>query len=147
MSAFIDPEATETVDLPACWCPNQPHDHDTVTIRSEYGYGDLLELTRVHMAGKLDPMAERAKLLELGIKAWSFVDEDGPVEVTAANIARLHQPVVEPIVVAIDLAYNSSAPSLPNASSGRSRPSSPASSTASTNRATRRLAKRSTTRS
>jgi hypothetical protein len=142
MSAFIDPEATEVVDLPVCYCPGAPHDHDTVTIRTQYGYGDLLELTRVHMNGRLDPMAERAKLLELGIKGWSFTDEEGPVEVNPRNILRLSQAVVEPIVTAIDLAYNSSTPPVPNASSGRSQPSSPARSTASTNRATRRRAKR-----
>jgi hypothetical protein len=140
MSAFIDPEATEVVDLPVCYCPGAPHDHDTVTIRTQYGYGDLLELTSVHMNGRLDPMAERAKLLEIGIRAWTFIDDGGPVEVTPANIRRLSQVVVEPIVTAIDLADASG--SVPNGSSGRSQPSSPASSTASTNRATRRRAKR-----
>jgi hypothetical protein len=149
MPAFIDPEATKVVDLPACYCPESPHDHDTVTIRAQFGYGDVLELARVHTSiGHIDPMAERAKLLELGIVSWSFVDKSGePVPLSLPMILLLHSEIVEPIAEALDLAYQESAPPLPNPSSGRSQPSSRASSAASPNRAQRRAKKPSTSKS
>lgn len=149
MSAFINPEATQVVDLPTCYCPGSPHDHDSVTIRSQYGYGDVLELAKVHTAaGYIDPMAERARLLDLGIKSWTFVDDKGePVPLGLPMILLLRSEIVEPIAVAIDAAYSASDVPLPNPSSGRSQPSSPASSTASPNRATRRAAARSTSKS
>jgi len=146
MSAFVNPDATTDVARERCYCSGSPHEHDTVTIRTQYGYGDLLELGRVHANGRIDPMLERAKLLELGIKSWSFVDDKGqPIPVGLPMILLLQQDVVQPIAVAIDEAYQASDPPVPNPSSGRSAPSSPASSTASPNRATRR-AKRSTSK-
>lgn len=149
MPAFVDPEATRVVDLPACFCPGTPHERDTVTIRSEYGYGDVLELARVHTAtGRIDPLAERAKLLELGIVAWSFLDAKGePIPVSLPMILLLQPSIVEPIAEAVDTAYTESTPPLPNPSSGRSQPSSRASSTASPNRAQRRAARHSTSKS
>lgn len=149
MSAFIDPAATAVVDLSACYCPATPHDHDSVTIRTEFGYGDVLTLASVHTAaGRLDPMAERAKLLELAIRDWSFVDADGePVPVGLPMILLLREDIVAPVAQAIDEAYQKATEPVPNASSGRSQPSSPESSTASPNRATRRAARRSTSKS
>lgn len=149
MSAFVDSEATEDIDLPWCVCPNKPHDHDTVTIRTQFGYGDVMQLAKVHTsAGKVDPMAERAKLLELGIRGWSFVGEDGaPVPVGLPMILLLRPSIIEPIAEAIDDAWQKSDEPLPNASSGRSRLSSLASSTALPSRAIRRAAKRSTSKS
>lgn len=147
MSAFIDPEARDTVVLSRCYCPGEPHENDTVVVRAQYGYGDVLELARVH-TGRLDPMAERAKLLELGIVEWSFVGKDGqPAPIGLPMILLLHPEIVEPIAQRIDELYQESAPPLPNSSSGPSRPSSPESSTASPNRATRRAARRSTSKS
>ena len=148
MPAFIDPEATKVVDLPDCYCPDKPHDHDRVTIRAQYGYGDTVDLARVHTdLGRIDPMAERVKLLEIGIRDWTFTDGSKPVPVTRDAILLLQQPIVAFISEAIDNAFTESAPPVPNPSSGRSQPSSPASSTASPNRAMRRAAKRSTSKS
>lgn len=148
MSAFIDLEATEDFALSACHCPDQPHDHDTVTIRTQYGYGDLLELSKVHTFGKVDPMGERAKLLQLAIVGWSFTDAAGePVPVDLPHILMLRQDVVEPIVVRVDEHYESSRAPVPNGSSGPSAPSSQAKVPASPNRAQRRAAKRSTPKS
>lgn len=171
MSAFIEPDKTQVIPLqahhggcerkrkknplpdctcpPVCYCPGTPHHQDTVTIRTEYGWGDLLELSRVHtIAGFIDPMGERARLLELGIAAWTFVGSDGePVPLGLPMILLLKQSIVEPIAEAIDEAYRASDVPLPNPSSGRSQPSSPESSTASPNRATRRAVRRSTSKS
>lgn len=148
MSAFIDPDATRVVDLPECYCPGSPHDHDSVTVRAQYGYGDVLTLASVHTAaGRIDPMAERAKLLEVGITSWTFTDSDGqPVPVGLPMILLLRDDIVQPIAAAIDDAYQQSTPPVPNPSSGQSRPSSAASLTALPNRATRRAARRSTSK-
>jgi len=148
MSAFIEPTAIEVFDLDACYCPDQPHAHDTVTIRTQYGYGDLLELSRVHTFGKVDPMGERLKLLELSIVGWSFTDADHqPVPVSRDTILLMRQNVIEPIVLRVDQHYETSRSPVPNASSGPSAPSSPAKVPASLNRAQRRAVKRSTPRS
>lgn len=145
MPAFIDQEATRVITLPECYCPGTPHDADTVTIRSQFGYGDVLELASVHTrAGRIDPLAERLKLLELGIKGWSFVNEEGPVPVDTSMILRLSKEVSEVIVNALDESYAGSTEPVPNPSSGPSRPSSQGRSTASPNRAQRRAAARST---
>ena len=149
MTAFADPAATAVVDLDTCHCPNQPHDHDTVTIRTQFGYGDIMDLGRVHTnAGRIDPLAERAKLLELAITEWSFVGEEGePVPLGLPMILLLKPSIVEPIATAIDDAWQAANVPLPNGSSGRSRGSSPVTLPASTNRAQRRATKRSTPRS
>jgi hypothetical protein len=149
MSAFANPESTQVVDLDTCYCPNNNHDHDTVTIRTDFGYGDIMTLGRVHTdAGRIDPMAERAKLLELAIVSWSFVGDEGePVPLGLPMILLLKPSIVEPLAEAIDDAWQAATVPVPNGSSGRSRPSSLATLPASTNRAGRRAAKRSTPRS
>lgn len=148
MPAFIELATTEDVELDGCYCPGQPHPRDTITIRTEYGYGDVLELARVHTHGRIDPMGERAKLLELAIVRWSFVDDGGaPVPVDMPHILRLRQGLVEPIVLRVDEHYERSRSAVPNGSGGPSAPSSPARVPASLNRAQRRAAKRSTPRS
>jgi hypothetical protein len=149
MTAFADPAATAVVDLDSCYCPNEPHDHDTVTIRTQFGYGDIITLGRVHTeAGRIDPLAERAKLLELGIVEWSFVGEEGePVPLGLPMILLLKPSIVEPIAEAIDDAWQAATVALPNGSSGPSLPSSPETVPASTNRAQRRASKRSAPKS
>lgn len=129
--AFIDPNATE--DLPI--------DGDTVTIRTEFGQGDINEITRamVPSPGIFDSSAARWKLLELGIKRWSY---DRPV--TLDNILLLHPEVADRIANRLDELYEASRSSLPNPSGAPSRLGSPATGSAGPNRAMRRAAKRST---
>lgn len=148
MGAFVDPAATKVIDLPACYCPNTPHDHDRVTIRTQYGYGDMLELAKVHtLAGRIDPMAERARLLELGIREWTFLDDKGdPIPLGLPMILLLQPHIVEPIASAIDAAYEESSAPVPNPSSGPSPQPSPETPPASPNRATRRATRRSTSK-
>jgi hypothetical protein len=90
MGAFVDEEAVVEIDLEREYCPPKPdgtayHEHDTVTVRTEYGYGDVL---RVNNAGNANPAmiwdSETATLAlwSRAIKAWSFVDAEGkPVPV------------------------------------------------------------------
>jgi len=143
MTAFANPAATAVVDLDTCYCPNEPHDHDTVTIRTQFGYGDIMDLSRVHTnAGRIDPMAERAKLLELAITEWSFVGEEGEsVPLGLPMILLLKPSIVEPIAEAIDAAWSAATVPVPNGRSGQSRGSSPVTLLASTNRAQRRAKK------
>lgn len=149
MSAFVQPDATEDFALSECHCPGTPHDHDTVTLRTEFAYADLMALGKVHTdLGRIDPLAERAKLLEIGIRGWSFVDDEGePVPVSLPMILLLKPQIVEPIAVHIDELYQASTEPLPNGSGGQSRRSAPVSLAAYPNRATRRAAKRSTSKS
>lgn len=151
---MIDPEATEVVPLPWELCKPKPdgsrwHDSDTVTVRTEYGYGDTVELARVHTdAGRIDAMGERVKLIEIGLKDWSLVGPDGaPIPVTLDNLMRLPPNAGQYIAQQIDERFSASDVPVPNDSSGRSQPSSLASSTASPNRAQKRAAKRSTSKS
>lgn len=150
MSAFVDDAQVEPFDLPTCYCPGKPHEHDTVTLRTEYSYGDLIELGRVVVSdlGKLDAMGERVKLLQLGVVGWNFVDAAGePVPIDIVTLLKLKSSIAVPVMQRIDELYQASSEPLPNASSGRSQPSSPESSTALPNRAMRRAAARSTSKS
>lgn len=118
---MIDPDATAVIDLPWEVCKPKAdgtrwHEHDTVTIRTEYGYGDTVQLARVHtLAGRIDPMAERVKLLEIGVRDWSLVDADGkPIPVGAATILLLPSKVGEFIGERIDEFYATADDELPN---------------------------------
>lgn len=158
MSAKINLDATDQVEIP-CPCEGQPHEVDTVTLRSEYGYGDLTEIQRksirfvpIEQNGQTqvvtvsDPEAEHYALLGLGVKAWSFLEDDGSaMEVNEANIRALRDDIGNTIATRINALYLAAKEraQLPNPSGGPSPHSSPEKSPASTNRATRRAAKRS----
>ena len=162
MSARIDPEATDTIEFP-CPCEGSPHEVDTVTVRSEYGYGDLTEIQRkslrfvpIDKDGETqvvtisDPEAEHFALLEIGVKAWTFLEDDGsPMELSLPNIRTLRDDIGNTIADRINALYLAAKErqQLPNPSSGRSPASSSETSSASTNRAQRRAAKRSSPRS
>lgn len=148
MSAFVDLEATEEFALSECFCPGTPHPNDTVTLRKEWSYSDILALGKVHTdLGRIDPQAERAKLLELGIVGWSFVGKDGePAPVSLAMILLLKPSIIEVVAERIDELFDASR-ELPNRSGGQSQPSPRASLAAFPNRAQGRAAKRSTSKS
>lgn len=127
---FIDPDATENLAVT---------DTDTVTIRTEFGQGDINQITRamVPQPGSFDASAARWKLIEIGVKAWSF---DRPL--TRENLELLHPEIADKIANRLDELYDASRSTLPNPSGGPSRPSSPATVTAGPNRATRRATRR-----
>lgn len=118
---MIDPDATEVIELPWEVCKPKAdgtrwHEKDTVTIRTEYGYGDTIELARVHTnAGRLDPLAERLKLLEIGTRGWSLVNADGePVPVGPATLLLLPPKAGAFIAEQIDVRFQAGDAELPN---------------------------------
>jgi len=129
MSAFVNPEAEEVIDLDREYCPPKPdgtayHDHDTVTVKTEYAYGDLLFITKLGQAtpGILwDNENATLGLLMRAIRGWSFVHDDGtPVDVGMATIRLLHTNVADKVAEVADRHYTASTTTLPNASSAAS---------------------------
>lgn len=158
MSAKIDRAATDTITFD-CMCEGTPHDEDTVTLRSEYGYGDLTDIQSKSiriipqgdkMVALTDPESEHYALLQVAIVSWTFLEDDGePMEVNLDNIRALREEVGNAIGARANALYLAAKKrsAVPNGSSGPSLPSSPARSPASMNRAQRRASKRSTPKS
>lgn len=162
----INPESTTEIEVP-CVClldsGGLAHDTDSVTVRDQFGYGDLIDIQTKGMrwvqvetdAGPqvqpvLHPGGEHFALLEISVKAWTLVQPDGsPLPITSQSIRLLPEDTGSLIAVRVSELYESSKKgrTLPNPSGGRSQPSSPESSAASPNRAQRRAAKRSTSKS
>jgi hypothetical protein len=163
MSARIDPDATETIEIP-CPCEGTPHEMDTVTVRSEYGYGDLTDIQRkclmfipahnkdgsAAIVTVTDPEREHFALLEIAVKAWTFLEDDGtPTLLDEKSIRTLRDDIGNTIGARVNALYLDALKrqALPNPSGEPSPPSSPESSPAGPNRETRRAAKRSKPRS
>lgn len=161
MPAKVDREATATITLP-CPCDGSPHETDTITIRSQYGYGDLMDVQAnavryvpvkqddgtVTIQPLNDATLEHYALLEMAVKDWTFLDGEEPMPVTPQNLKALRPDIGEAIATEVNGHYLESikGQTVPNPSSGRLAPSSPANSTALPNRAQRR-ARRSTSKS
>lgn len=152
MSAFVDPDAFEVVDLAHEYCPPKPdgsayHDHDTVEVRTQYAYGDLLFVTKLGQGttGLMwDNEAATLGLLARAIRGWSFVHNDGsPVDIGLATIRLLHADVADKIAEVADRHYTASTVTLPNVSSAASPDSPPATPSASPKPRRRRSTSRS----
>ena len=152
MSAFVNPESEEPLDVP-CPCPplanGEPrHDHDTVMLRTRLHYGDLQAVSRAgSVLGIWDKESATLKLMEIGIRSWTFTDDDGkPVDPSPAMIRLLDPGIGQKIADQLDARFGEAQErmQLPNASGGRSAQSSPATTPASPNRKTRRANARST---
>ena len=155
MSAFVNPEQFEPLDVP-CPCPplanGEPrHDHDTVMLRTRLHYGDLQAVSRAgSILGIWDNESATLKLMELGIGSWTFTDDDGKaVEPDAAMIRLLDPGIANKIQLRLDERHKEATErmTLPNEQGGRSQPSSPANLAVPPNRRTRRSKKPSTPRS
>ncbi|MDP9145920.1 MAG: hypothetical protein M3N43_14725 [Actinomycetota bacterium] len=163
MSARIDPDATETIEIP-CPCEGTPHEIDIVTVRSEYGYGDLTDIQRASLrfipshnqdgsatvVTVTDPEQEHYALLGIAVKAWTFLEDDGtPMTLDVATIRTLRDDIGNKIAARVNALYLDALKrqALPNPSGGPSPHSSPESSPAGPNRATRRATRRSRPRS
>lgn len=155
---MIDPAATHPVEV-RCLCPGAPHPSDTITVRSEYGYGDALKLAKAAVQYRVvqnkkgepvvlpyeDAFLQEEALLALGVKAWTLLDADGnPVPVGLPTILLLPPDVGEQVSTAINALYEASKVPVPNGSGAPSRASTPGSSAARPNRATRRSKRPST---
>jgi hypothetical protein len=125
MSAFVNPDSTEELTFPE-QCPPKPdgsayHEQDTVTIRTDFAYGDILFVRKMGQAtpGILwDDEAATIGLLYRAITAWSFVHEDGtPVDVGIATIRLLREHIAEQIAEKADEHFQRARGELPNSSS------------------------------
>jgi hypothetical protein len=163
---FIEPESTEDVQT-RCLCPPNEdgtprHESDTVAVRDQYGYGDLLDIQKASlrfipgvdkdgnatMRTVSDPVEEHLALLNIGIKRWTYELANGnPRPVAPITVRTLPEDVGDVIAKRINALYEASKPPVPNVSGAPSPASSPESSSARPNRATRRSQKRSTTKS
>jgi hypothetical protein len=123
VSHFIDEQATEVISIP-CMCPGEPHKNDTITVRTELGYGDTMKLRDVLAEG-----AASRLFLSLVIADWTLLDKDGKARPpTHRNIGLLKPESADLLVQAIEAlpAYRPPGPEpeqLPNAS-GASSPAS-----------------------
>lgn len=126
MGNYVDPEAVRPPIPVPCSCPRAegaeaPHDQDYVTVVRQFGYGAkgvMRETARRHGAE-----AYNQKVLELGIRAWTFILPDGkPRPVDAEQIARLDEPTVEVLLGdgVVGLAFLADDDPLPNGSSAPS---------------------------
>jgi hypothetical protein len=147
MSAFANPDATEVIDLDREYCPPKPdgtpyHDHDSVTVKTDYSYGDLLFVSKLGQAtpGILwDNEMATLGLLSRAIRGWSFVDDEGkPVEIGLPMIRLLHAEVADKVAEVADRHYTESTTTLPNVSGAPSPASSPESRSASPKRKRKR---------
>ena len=119
---FVDPTATDRLDLGACECPGKPHESDWVEYRTQISYGVL---GAISVTG--DVMSAKRKLLELTIVDWNLCAADGTVpDIDAEAIDALDPVTAERIYEAVDGAIQRSQ-TFPNAFGARSRGTSRAS--------------------
>ena len=161
---MIDPTATEPLKV-RCVCPpladgTPRHDEDTIDVRSQYGYGDSLNLSRKGVQYKIgvnpetkdpvvlpftDAFAEHEALLEMAVTGWTLTDGKGdPLPVALSTILLLPEDVGNAVANAANAHYEASKAPVPNASGGPSPAGSPETPPARPNRATRRSKKPST---
>lgn len=94
MGNYVDPEAVRPPIPIPCTCPGTPHKEDYVTVVAQFGYGAKGVMRET--ARRQGTEAYNQKVIELGVKAWTFVLPDGkPRPVDADQIARLDEPTVE----------------------------------------------------
>jgi hypothetical protein len=156
MSAFVNESADEVITLDREYCDPKPdgtpyHEVDTVSVRTQYGYGDMLAINKMGSGNPSlfwDAELGTLTLLARAITAWTFVDSDGqPIPIGMPMIRLLDPAVADRVAEVADRHYTAATSQLPNPSGAPSQPSSPERSSASANRAARRTARRSTPRS
>jgi hypothetical protein len=149
MPAFVNPAATEDFDIGEELCPPRAdgtphHTTDTVTLRTQFGHGDVVRLSRALLPSldTVDPFGQRLLLLEIGTVAWTFLDEDAkPVPINADSLLLLRPDLADRLTERLDEHYGKSRGTVPNDSGVLSPASSPAT-TSTPNRASRRRAKK-----
>ena len=148
----IDPESTTDIEVP-CICLTDAglaHQSDTVAVRDQYGYGDLIDIQTksiryvpiekngtTEIASVFDRGLEHFALLSIAVKSWTFVTRDGsPLPVSVESFRRLPEETGNLVALRINEIYEASREQmrLPNPSSGRSQGSSPESSAATSKR-------------
>ena len=127
----INPDSTVPVEVP-CICTREDgtfhHDTDTVQVRDQYGYGDLIDIqtkaikyVSVEVKGEdkiisvMDPGKEHFALLEVAVKGWTFVNPDGsPLPVGTPWFRRLPEDVGNLIALKASELYEASKATVPN---------------------------------
>ncbi len=126
----IDETSAEPLVLERCYCPESPHDHDEVMVRTQYGYGDVKAVRKMGFANPAltwDEELADLTMMARSVVSWTFVLTDGtPLPVSLATIRLLPIEVGEAILEKANEHFEASR--LPNASGARSQPSSQASS-------------------
>jgi hypothetical protein len=159
----MDPTATRPLPVRCC-CPPldgavRHPDGDVIHIRTQYTYGDDLSLSKRSVQYRVatdkdgnpvvipynDAFLGEEALMEIGVKDWSLVMDDGkPLPVDLTTILLLPPDVGASVSQAINEHWEASKAPVPNPSGAPSPATSPESSTARPNRATRRSRKPST---
>lgn len=152
----MDPTATTPVPVRCC-CPPvdgavRHPDGDIVHIRSQYTYGDELALSKRSVQYKLvvhegkplmlpytDGFLGEEAMLEIGVKDWTLVNDNGPIPVELSTILLLPGDVGALLSERINELWEASKAPLPNVSGAPSADGSPT--TARPNRKTRRSRK------
>ena len=139
MGAFIEEEAVEIVPLEREYCDPKPdgsawHEHDTVTVRTQYSYGDELRINKVGNANPglyWDSEAATLTLFQIGITDWSFVDRSGEkIPIVLPMIRLLDERIGSAVGAVLNDRYEAARAALPNPSGALSLPSSPEKSSA-----------------
>jgi len=92
-SAVPDPSSPSNVVQIPCYCPNEPHDYDTVTLAQEVSIplgtaAAYILQTATHTATTIGELSQ--VYLHYGVVGWSLVDEKGnPVSVNPDTV-RAH---------------------------------------------------------
>lgn len=115
---YVDPDATRPAERGECRCPGTPHQTDSATVVTLFGYGDR---GAIRQAGRLGgPEAFKLMAILRGVKAWNLVLPDGkarPIDV--AQLERLDEGTVDWLIRELDPAFDEDP--LPKRRSDRSR--------------------------
>jgi hypothetical protein len=121
----IDPNSTYSLTVP-CICRAEDgswqHSSDTVSVRDQYGYGDLIDIqtkaikhVAVEVKGEqqivavMDPGKEHFALLEVAVRNWTFTNPDGaPLPVGVPQFRRLPEEVGNLIALKASELYEAS---------------------------------------
>lgn len=136
----INEESAAPLVLDRCYCPNSPHEHDEVQIRTEYGWGDVKAVRKMGFANPAlnwDEELADLTMMQRAVTSWTFVTANGEsVPISLATLRLLPIEVGDAILAKANEHFEASR--LPNASGARSQPSTPESSGAETKTRSRR---------
>lgn len=128
MSRFADPTAVDTFEV-ECPCPGAPHEHDTITHRTELGSGEVesagafgwqrgLALTGTAF---YDSAAGLSMLIRIAVIRWSFTGADGgPLDISVRAADLLPDAIRDALRVRVSEAQDWEAGLAPKASAAPS---------------------------
>jgi hypothetical protein len=112
MSHLVDRNKVKIVDLGPCECPGKPHDTDTVRIRENLSYADMLHIVDASNQGTLEAVWA---IFNSRVAGWSLLDEKGkPLALSRAVWQNLGSEVANKIQEAIGEMDSEDSNELPN---------------------------------